>query len=73
MIFWLEILFLIIKFGPTIIALIKAIWDLINKQPAQLQPMYKAQLREACKLMNKNKIQGNNALMDLKARLEANA
>lgn len=68
---WFEIILLIIKFGPVIVQLVLAIIDLISKQPKELQPKYKAELIYACKLMRKNKIMGNNALLDLKQRLEA--
>jgi len=72
---WIEIIILIFKYGPLIIELVIAIWNLIKKQPTELQPMYKAQLLQACKLMNQKgmKQTGTNALVELKARLEANA
>lgn len=70
MLLLIQIILLVIKYGPTIIALVKEIWDLIKKQPLPLQPKYKAELLEACKMMSSNKIKGSNALYDLKAKLQ---
>lgn len=62
---------LILKFGPDIVQFVLDIWNLIKKLRPELQPKYKAELLYACQVMRKNKIQGNNALIDLRHRVEA--
>lgn len=70
---WLEIILLVIKFGPTIIQLVLAIIELIKKQPAGLQAGYYDELLQTCRRMRKtnNKIQGQSDLEAMKTRLEA--